>query len=122
MAKHIGLIDREGVSSLSTLAVPQSEALDPAGWSGVPVEAAGLFCFEVTAEPGAEEFAMHAVPGAWVGYVVSGGMTLYSGKPTGEKLDEVELKPGDWLTFDPDAQHAWKNGPEKTRVLFVKQA
>ncbi|MEM9253262.1 MAG: cupin domain-containing protein [Planctomycetota bacterium] len=122
MAKHIAMVNRDGGSAFDALPTPQSGALEHAGWSGVAVEASGLFCFEIAAEPGAAEFPMHDSPDAWVGYVVCGGGTLYSGSAAGEKLGEVTVAEGDWITFEPNTQHAWKNGDAQTRMLFIKRA
>ncbi|MEO0796694.1 MAG: cupin domain-containing protein [Verrucomicrobiota bacterium] len=122
MATHYKMIDDNGTSSIETLDAPVFTPTDHEGWFGQAFEASGLFCFILKVESEAAEFPLHAAPEAWIGYVVAGNGTLYSGDGAGDKLKEVSYNTGDFFTFEPKTQHAWKNGVGESKIFFAKVA
>ncbi len=122
MHKHYLMTDQSGISALSELAAPEFSAADYAGWEGLSAEAGGVFFFMFKISADAVEYPMHASPDEWLGYVVVGEGELFSGNASGEKLGSVSFKAGDFITFMANTQHAWKNGGQESKILFVKKA
>lgn len=120
MSKHYLMTDASGVSALAETDVPQFSSADVAGWEGLSVEAAGVFFFMFRIAPGAEEFPMHAAPDAYLGYVAKGSGQLHVGTEA-DKMESVTFNEGDFITFEPDTMHGWTNGPEESKILFVRQ-
>lgn len=119
MSKHIHMIEQSGISAFKDAEMPQFTSADFPGWDSIQTEGAGVFFFLFRVAAGAEEFPLHAAPEAFLGYVAKGGGTLYAGSSE-EKTDHVEFSEGDLISFDPNTQHAWKNGDAETKILFVK--
>jgi len=99
--------------------LPQFTPADFPGWESIQTEGEGVFFFLFKVSSGAEEFPLHAAPDAFLCYVAKGGGILYSGSSE-KKTDEVSFSEGDLISFDPNTQHAWKNGDQETKILFVK--
>ncbi|MGC6425186.1 MAG: cupin domain-containing protein [Lentimonas sp.] len=120
-AKHFILNDNNGKSYFEDGTVPEFSAADfPAGWEALSVEAAGIFFFLFKIEPSAEEFPLHAAPDEYFSYVVKGSGTLFGGDSE-TKGEHIKFNAGDFISFKPDTQHAWKNGDTETLILFVKK-
>ncbi|MEM1083088.1 MAG: cupin domain-containing protein [Verrucomicrobiota bacterium] len=122
MSHHFIMSDQEGSSAIAKQEAPEFSALEYQGWSGQALEASGVFCFILKVKAGGDEFPMHADAAAWLGYVVSGSGELFSGNAAGDKLEAVAFAAGDFITFEPNTQHAWKNGPDESKILVVKVA
>lgn len=122
--KHFTMTDKNGESFISIEHAPEFSAADYSGWEAISVEAeaAGLFFFMFKVAPNAEEFPLHASPDTWLSYVVSGHGLMYAGKENGVKTQGVEFKAGDFISFGPNTQHAWKNGDAETKIMFLKRA
>lgn len=122
MAKHFVVAVEADTSRILTRAAPEPTPLDPKGWTLTASEASGVSMVVLTAEPGAAEFEMHASPDAWLATVLEGRGTMLHGAADGSTVGEIEVAAGDFLTFEPNAQHAWKASGDGLKMLFVKQA
>ena len=122
MNHHYVMTDHAGSSAIETLAPPEFAAADYPGWEALSLDAGALSFFMFRIAPGAAEFPLHAAPDEWIGYVVSGGGVLFAGDGEGKKLGQVHFAAGDFITFKPNTQHAWENGTEESKILFVKVA
>ena len=122
MASHIIMSNDSGASTLSKSPAPEFEDLDFAGWKGRAVEDSGLFMFMFDIAPDAVEFPVHADEAEWLALVLSGSGTLFAGTADMQKTDGMDYEAGDYITFEANTPHGWKNGGEPSRILFVKRA
>lgn len=123
MPKHIIMKDQNGTSELSEASLPEFSADDfPNGWSGMGLEASGVFLFILKVEAGGDEFELHASEDTWLGYVISGSGTLFAGTPDKVKTGEVAYSAGDFITFEANTPHGWLNNQKESKILFAKQA
>lgn len=122
MNHHYLMTDQGGHSAIETLVAPEFGAAEYPGWEALSLETEGLSFFMFKIAPGAAEYPLHAAPDEWIGYVVSGSGVLYAGDEEGRQSEQVAFTAGDFITFKPNTQHAWKNGSEESRILFVKVA
>jgi quercetin dioxygenase-like cupin family protein len=67
------------------------------------------------------EFPIHTSEDEWLAYVVSGAGTLYAGTSEMERTEGIEYQAGDFITFEADTPHGWKNGSAESRILFAKR-
>ncbi|MDQ8201416.1 cupin domain-containing protein [Pelagicoccus sp. SDUM812003] len=96
--------------------------MDFPGWKGLSLEDVGLLFFLFDIEAGAAEFPLHASEDEWLAYVIEGGGELYSGFGDTKKTGSVRFAEGDFITFHSNTSHAWKNGQQRTRILFARKA
>ena len=122
MSNHIIMSNDNGASSLATSPAPEFEAFDVKGWQGRAVEDSGVFMFMFDIAANAEEFPLHVDAAEWLALVISGSGTLYAGTADMQKTDGMEYRAGDYITFEANTPHGWKNGGEPSRILFVKRA
>lgn len=122
MANHIIMRQCSGASSLESSVAPEFSALDFTGWQGVSLEDSGVFMFVFIIEPEAVEFPIHSSEDAWLAYVISGTGWLYAGSVDQQATESIEYRSGDFITFQADTPHGWKNGGEKSKILFVKKS
>ncbi|WP_370979050.1 cupin domain-containing protein [Agaribacterium sp. ZY112] len=123
MATHILLSEKTGDSFLSSAAAPEFDSTDfPEGWSGMGLEASGVFMFVLKVAAGADEFDIHASEDAWLAYVASGSGSLSAGTADMKATQSLSYKEGDFITFDANTPHGWVNDNSESRLLFVKQA
>lgn len=121
MSQHIVMSEQNGVSVLRTQEAPSYSPLDFPGWKGMAAEDSGIFMFIFDIDGDAAEYPLHASEDAWLAYVITGMGILFSGNPEGEKLGQLDYQAGDLITFQPNTQHAWKNGGAPSKILFTKQ-
>lgn len=123
MTKHIVMTEANGDSVLTTTKAPEFDANDfPKGWSGVGLEASGVFMFILKVDKVSEEFAIHSSEDEWLAYVMSGSGTLYAGTATNQKTTNLAYQTGDFITFAKNTPHGWLDDGMGSKFLFVKQA
>lgn len=122
MSSHIIMSNNDGASSLAKSPAPEFDALDFQGWQGHAVEDSGIFMFMFDIAPDAVEFPVHADEAEWLALVISGSGTLFAGTTEMQKTDGIEYQAGDYITFEANTPHGWKNNGEASRILFVKRA
>lgn len=122
MSDHIIMSNNNGASKLAKSPAPKFEALDFKGWQGRAIEDSGVFMFMFDIAPDAEEFPIHVDEAEWLAVVLSGSGTLYAGTAELQKTDGIKYRAGDYITFEPNTPHGWKNGGDPSRILFVKRA
>ena len=120
MSRHYLMTEKQGTSFLEEVEGPSFSSTDVDGWEGLTVEAAGVFFFMFRIAPNAVEFPMHAAPDEYLGYVVRGSGKLHAGTEQ-EKLESVDFNEGDFITFKPDTMPGWTNGPQESKILFVRK-
>ena len=69
--------------------------------------------------PGAVEMGIHTSPVPWIGYVIKGGGELSFGDDDANEIEMLEYTEGDFLVFEPDTMHGWRNGSKETLLLFL---
>ncbi|MEM6560075.1 MAG: cupin domain-containing protein [Planctomycetota bacterium] len=121
MAKHFVVAVDADTSHLTEADAPVSSPLEPAGWDITTADASGVSMVILTAEPGAADFDMHASPDAWLAHVVEGRCKLVHGASDGSPIGTVDVAAGDYITFEPNAQHAWQASDQRVKMLFVKR-
>lgn len=123
MAQHIVMSEHAEASALSTTSAPEFSSDElPEGWSGMGLEASGVFLFVLKVAEGAAEFPIHASEDQWLGYVVSGEGTLYAGTTNSEKTTGLPYQGGDFITFEANTPHGWLNAGGESRILFAKRS
>ena len=122
MSSHIVMSNDQGASTLSRSPVPEFSDMDVAGWQGVSLEDSGVFMFMFNIAANAEEFPIHADAAEWLAHVISGSGTLYAGTADLAKTTGIDYEAGDFITFQANTPHGWKNGGSPSRILFVKRS
>ncbi|MGB5511300.1 MAG: hypothetical protein WBM87_06295 [Woeseiaceae bacterium] len=122
MSSHIVMSNNQGASTLTATPLPEFSDLDIPGWQGLSREDSGVFMFMFNIAADAEEFPIHADEAQWLALVISGSGTLYAGTTDLEKTDGINYVAGDFITFEANTPHGWKNGGTSSRILFVKPA
>jgi quercetin dioxygenase-like cupin family protein len=114
------VIDQEDGTSVSEmLAKPAFADAGVKGWTIQALVDAGSEFYIYQVEPNAA-MAAHKSPDEWIGYVLEGSMQLQLTDADSAQMSVISLKKGDAAVFRADTMHAWKNGPVKTYMLFVK--
>ena len=63
---------------------------------------------------------IHESPVAWIGYVISGVGEMTIGDKDANLTGAITFTPGDYLMFEPNTMHGWKNtGDEEILLLFL---
>jgi len=114
------IIDQEDGTSVSE-AIP-TPAFGDAGVEGWTIQAlvdAGSEFYIYQAEANST-MAAHKSPDEWIGYVLFGSFQLQLTDEDGAQKSAITLRKGDTAVFRADTMHAWKVGPVKSYILFVK--
>ncbi|XPF94538.1 cupin domain-containing protein [Colwellia sp. RE-S-Sl-9] len=121
MASVIEMLANSGNSKLVRKNAPDISIDEfPEGWDGVSIEYADVFMFIFTIQPDAAEFPIHSSQDKWLAYVISGSGTLIAGNSQNEQTQSMEYKAGDFISFEADTPHGWKNNKQLSKILFTK--
>lgn len=122
MASHIEMLEKSDASSLVRKNAPKIVTDElPDGWGGQSMEFGNVFMFIFTIQADAVEFPLHSSEDTWLAYVVSGSGTLIAGDSQNNKTQEMTYSTGDFITFDANTPHGWKNDNQLSKILFAKQ-
>ena len=123
MASIIEMLEQSGKSLLVRKNAPEISIDEfPDGWEAESIEFEDVFMFIFTIQPDAVEFPIHSSKDKWLAYVISGSGILIAGDTNNEKSQSMGYKAGDFITFEANTPHGWKNGGQPGKILFVKQA
>ena len=115
--------NEDGSSALKRIDAPEFSDMDfPACWLGKVVEDSGIFMFTFDISAEAAEFPIHVSEDEWLAYVISGSGVLFAGTAGMEKTNGVAYQAGDFIAFDADTPHGWKNDGGESQILFVKRS
>ena len=121
MVSHIEMLANEDGSNLARQNAPEIIVDDfPKGWDGQSMEFGGVFMLIFTIQPDAVEFPLHSSEDTWLAYVVTGSGTLIAGDNQENKTQEMQYKAGDFITFDANTPHGWKNDNQLSKILCTK--
>ena len=121
MASHIEILAQASGSNLVRKNAPLSEVdAFPDGWDGQSIEFGDVFMLIFTIQPDAVEFEIHSSEDTWIAYVISGSGTLIAGDNQDKKTHDIDYKAGDFITFDANTPHGWKNNQLLSKILFTK--
>lgn len=79
-----------------------------------------MFIFTVKAD--AVEFPIHTSDDKWLAYVISGSGTLYAGDSNDNKTEGISYQASDFISFDANTPHGWKNANQESKILFTKRS
>lgn len=100
---------------------PVFGGIDLKGWSVSALQAAGADFYIYKIAPGAADMAIHSGPDSWIAYVLAGNGEMPLGDKEGKQTGSVSFSKGDYLVFEPNTMHGWKNtGKTDILILFVK--
>jgi uncharacterized cupin superfamily protein len=119
VGKVYEIYDKDGTSMSKMLPSPAFADAGVKGWTIQALSDAGSDFFIFQAEANAT-MAAHKGPDEWIGYVLEGSVQLQLTDADGAQKSMISLKKGDAMVFRADTMHAWKIGPAKTYMLFVK--
>ncbi|MGD8174439.1 cupin domain-containing protein [Marinimicrobium agarilyticum] len=122
MRSHISMLARNGAGVLVRANTEKAQPLEHKGWKLLTTSDAGLGLVFLEAEPGADEFPIHSSEDAWVGMVVRGTGTLFAGDRNEVIVDGMDYREGDFITFEPNTPHAWRNnGSDVCQILLARR-
>lgn len=122
MASHIEMSAHNDGSNLVRNTAPDIVIDEfPEGWDGQSFEFGNVFMFIFTIQANAVEFPLHSSPDTWLAYVISGSGTLIAGDSNDNKTQEMQYSAGDFITFDANTPHGWRNDNQKSKILFTKR-
>ena len=121
MTSQIKMLAQSGGSSLVKNNGPDIVIDEfPEGWDGQSIEFGNVFMFIFTIQENAAEFPLHSSEDTWIAYVASGSGTLIAGDNQNNKTQEMHYAAGDFITFDANTPHGWKNDKQVSKIILSK--
>jgi quercetin dioxygenase-like cupin family protein len=110
---------QDGTSMSKMLPSPAFADAGVKGWTVQALVDAGseFYIYQVEANAAMDA---HKSPDEWIGYVLEGSVQVKLTDANGAQKSVISLKKGDAMVFRADTMHAYKIGPTKTYMLFVK--
>jgi hypothetical protein len=120
--KLIKVENVKGVTQCKIQSSPELVNAGAKGWNAkiFSEQEMDFYIYDIDAD--AETFPLHTADDNWVIYIMEGLGELLLGDDDFNLQSSTKYQQGDIISIDSKLIRGWKNGPQQSKIIFVKLA